>query len=253
MSFESFKFKKVEKEKEHKKQETIEVVNQELSQELKNDSILSKFRNSNWLKRIVFLGAFLSAVEVFGQDKQTIENSVDLARKAVLELDAFVKNNPDKKGEIDISGFGKSKFFEKNLGNKKIHSNDFYLYIKDEKIEKDGVLRTEYGVDVGKDGLVDEVVIIPGKVDKMEEVFIISSFGKSNIKSLSTEASMASMEREIKDKPSLHRIVYFLEKNDHQKWYMVNFEEGTFEQLENPTKIQYYWEAKTTLTILETK
>jgi len=96
------------------------------------------------------------------------------------------------------------------------------------------------------------VVIVPGKVDKAEDAFIITGFG-SDEKSIAGEAEMASMEREMHDKPALHRTVYFLDKATGLKWRVANFEDGTVQELRDGTKPQAYWEAKTNLTAAETK
>jgi hypothetical protein len=158
-----FKFKKFFSAEQVPKKDPLNGSNQELSQELdKKKKILERFRDASFLKRITFLILLLASAEAFGQDKGKYEASVESAKKAVIELDAFVKNNPDKRGKINILGFGNSEFAEKKIGAKLIHSNDYYLYIKDEKVGKDGSLRTEYGVDIGKDGEVDQVVIVPG-------------------------------------------------------------------------------------------
>jgi len=253
MSFESIKFGSPEKKP---KADLFKESTKELALELKKPTVLEKLRNTAWFKRLIFLAAFLSATEAFGQNKEKFDfnASVESSKKALKTLEVFLNSHPDRKGEMDILGLGHTKFVEKNIGDKKIHSNDFYFYIKEEKIKSDGALMTQYGVDIGKDGTVDEVVIVPGKVDKAEEASIVNDFTASK-KEITTEAELASLEREAHDEPSLHRQVIFLEKATGLKWYIADFENGTVKELQDKEKItvQAYWEAKTNLTAAEIK
>jgi hypothetical protein len=96
-----------------------------------------------------------------------------------------------------------------------------------------------------------------GGVDRAEEASIINNLVAAQ-KSISIEAEMASMEREMSDKPALHRTIYLLkkttgEKTTGRKWYEISFEDGTTKELPDGTKPQAYWEAKTNMTAAEAK
>lgn len=244
--------KEIKKEKEEKEKSSLQELGNDLAEELKKPGLLEKLRGSKFLPRLVFLTAFLIGAETFGQDKEKRDASVKSAKEAVHELISQLEQSKDTwKGEVRISGYGHSKALEQNIGTKKIHKNDYYFYIRDEE-NRGGKIRTTYGVDFGHDGTVDQIVVVPGQVNKADDEDIVNTFVSKEPELFSIEMSTASMGRYLHDRPALNRLVYFVDQKG-DKWYEANFSNGEIQELQNDTMPQAWWEAKTVLTAAEVK
>ncbi|MFA4937238.1 MAG: hypothetical protein WC575_03060 [Patescibacteria group bacterium] len=228
------------------------------AQDIQSKSFMQKLGDSAWAKRIIMLAGLLAGREMLtqqlsAQNKEGKDNkvkeSIELAKKNLDEIIKQVKTKSDRSGDMSING-KRTKVFEKQINNRFIHTNDIYTYIKEEKV-KDGNIKTEYGVDIGNDGSVEQIVMVPGKVDRAEDASIVTSFGGDK-KSIGTDASLAGVERDISDKASLHRDVYFKDAKGG-KWYMASFEDGVVQEMNDANTLQVWWEAKTAMTAVDIK
>jgi hypothetical protein len=137
---------------------SIKSSSQETAAELEKESFLEKLRASSFLKRAALLALLLTSTETLGQDKHKFETSVESAKKAVEKIDRFTRAKPDREGIKTFTRGVKTNFFEKKINGSTIHTNDAYLYLKKEIKNEDG-FRTEYGLDLNKDGTVDQIAL----------------------------------------------------------------------------------------------
>ncbi len=240
--------------KEQPKADNIETIRKESVEELKikenNKGIIEWIGKNKGLRNITILLSLLSSTEAFAQ-KGGLEESIESAKKAVGEIESVVKKDPDSKGKIKTLGENETEFFEKSVGNKKIHTNDHYLYIK-EVVKKETGVSTRYGVDIGKDGSVDEIVVVPGEINNVDEAMIVTGFSNETKKGLEVEADLASMEKDMGDKAALHRVVFFKDPTSNE-WVEVNFDNSGSNKIEKEKgdTLQKWWEAQSTITAAE--
>lgn len=231
MKFNSEKFSSQEEIPQEKGpgEELIKQTGQELTVQLeRKKGFFEKLGRSDIVKIIAFLTTFFSGVETtFAQSPDLYyEKNIESAKKSVIELTSAIKEKPDRTG-IETSG-KKSNFFQKNFPGKKIYANDRYIYIKEEALNG----HTLFCVDKGFDGVVDEVVIVPGKLSEgaegeVEEANIVGTFDLSVddvFQQNRLEGPMALRRKELGiDNPYTHRVTSIISHpgEEYQAWYRL--------------------------------